>query len=176
LSNLQGLVGRDSIKYLNKIDRLINAELTVNLREQCSCVNECSPVCVCAYQELKPSLSISTVFYLFENYKPGCNVMRTMCLSIRVLIWQSRSIKRKTCLKPRERQANTADGNDGSHKCEGRRGALPPLYFDKASALALSITVKFFPPQFVCCARAPDGRLEVPCSPIMRILFASLST
>src|SRR5713226_4117014 len=70
----------------------------------------------------------------------------------------------------------TVDGNE-SDKCEERSGVLPPLlHFDKASAFGLSIIKKFFPPQFVSCARTPDGRLEVPCSPTVRILFASLST
>jgi hypothetical protein len=135
------------------------------------------PPCACAHIKSSSQVCRSAQCFIYlKIINQVVTYVRTMCLSIRVLIWQSRSIKRKTCLKPRKRQANTADGNDGSHKCEGRRGALPPLYFDKASALALSITVKFFPPHFVCCARAPDGRLEVPCSPIMRILFASLST
>ena len=58
-----------ALGYLNKIYRLIITELTMKLREHCSCADERFPVRVCAYQEPKPSLSISRVFYLFEYHK-----------------------------------------------------------------------------------------------------------
>jgi hypothetical protein len=59
---------------------------------------------------------------------------------------------------------------------KGGRTLASRSFIVTVSALELSITVEFFPPHFVCCARTPYRRPEVPCSPTMRKLFASLST
>jgi len=97
-------------------------------------------------------------------------------MSIRILIWKSGSIEKNAFLKPQRRREKITTDSKGSQRSEEGANILPLLHFDKANALELSITKRFFPPQLVSCALTPDGRPEVPCSPTMRILFASLST
>ena len=75
---------------------------------------------------------------------------------------------------PTKTLAKTADSKNYRSAREKERPRL--LHCDRASAFELLITEKFLPPQFVCCASAPNGRAEVPRSPATRILFPSLLT